>query len=53
VAEALALHLVVELRVRGIDVDRKPALAPEVVERVLVSGLDVLAVHAEPAGEGA
>ena len=40
-AQPIALELVVQPRVERIDVDRQPALAPEVVPDVLVAGLHV------------
>ena len=43
-----ALHLVVQARLEGVDVDRQPALAPQVVEDVLVGGMDVLVGDAQP-----
>ena len=47
-AQPGALHLVVEPRVERIDVDRQPALAPQVVPGVLVARLHVLRVQAQP-----
>ena len=48
---ALALHLVLQPGVEGIDVDGQPPLAPEVVPDVLVARLHVRGRHAEPDGE--
>ena len=45
--QPIALELVVEPRVERIDVDRQPALAPQVVPDVLVARLHVLAADAE------
>ena len=50
-AQAGPLHLVVQARLEGVDVDRQPALAPQEVEDVLVGGMDVLVGEPQPRRE--
>jgi hypothetical protein len=51
-AQADAFHLVVQPGIEGVDVDRQPALAPEVVPGVLVAGLNMLGGDAQPIRQG-
>ena len=50
-AQAGTLHLVIEPRLEGIDVDRQPALPPQVVPGVLVAWHHVFRVQAEACGQ--
>ena len=50
-AQAQALEFVIEPGVKGVDVDRQAALAPEVIPGVFVARHDEVAVQAQLVGE--
>ena len=49
--QAFALERIVDPRIEGVDVDRQPPFAPQVVPRVLVGGKDEFRIEAERARE--
>ena len=50
--QACPLHFVVEVGIEGVHVDRQPALAPQVIEGVLVAGQDMGRVQVQAPAEG-
>ena len=51
--QALPFQFVLQPRIEGIDIGGKSALAPEVIQSVLISRKHILRVEAEPFGNAA